>query len=143
MRTDVNTCDCARGCTDTVRLRESALKVDSGRNFSCRTGGLNLRLRRAGPTLYRLSYNTGSSLEGDWMGPKSLEVIGRTLVAVAGRTLVAGFTSTESIKAYEGRGNWGGGGREFSICNTYLLNCHHQNDSALRSAAMLAILKFH
>ena len=122
MRTDVNTCDCARGCTDTVRLRESALKVDSGRNFSCRTGGLNLRLRRAGPTLYRLSYNTGSSLEGDWMGPKSLEVIGRALVA--------GFTSTVSIKAYEGRGNWGG--REFSICNTYLLNCHHQNDSALR-----------
>ena len=126
MRTDVNTCDCARGCTDTVRLRESALKVDSGRNFSCRTGGLNLRLRRAGPTLYRLSYNTGSSLEGDWMGPKSLEVIGRTLVAVAGRTLVAvagrtlvaGFTSTESIKAYEGRGNWGGVGNFLYVTPT-------------------------
>ena len=31
MRTDVNACDCARGCTDTVR--ESALKVDSVREF--------------------------------------------------------------------------------------------------------------
>ena len=28
VRTDVNVCDCTRGCTDTVR--ESALKVDSG-----------------------------------------------------------------------------------------------------------------
>ena len=28
-RTDVNACDCTRGCTDTVR--ESALKVDFGR----------------------------------------------------------------------------------------------------------------
>ena len=31
VRTDVNACDCIRGCTDTVR--ESALKVDSGRKI--------------------------------------------------------------------------------------------------------------
>ena len=42
------------GCTDTVR--ESALKVDCGRKIPCRTGESNLRLQRAGPMLYRLSY---------------------------------------------------------------------------------------
>ena len=54
LRTDVNACDCTRGCTDTVR--ESALKVDSGRKIPCRTGESNLRQWRAGPTLYPLSY---------------------------------------------------------------------------------------
>ena len=38
-RTDVNACDCTRGCTDTVR--ESALKVDSGRKILCRIGESN------------------------------------------------------------------------------------------------------
>ena len=42
------------GCTDTVR--ESALKGDPVRNIPCRTGESNLRLRRAGPTLYELGY---------------------------------------------------------------------------------------
>ena len=41
VRTDVNACECARGCMDTVR--ESALKVDSGRKIPCRTGESNLR----------------------------------------------------------------------------------------------------
>ena len=54
VRTDVNACDCARGCTDTVR--ESALNVDSGRKIPCRTGESNLRQRRAGPKAYQLSY---------------------------------------------------------------------------------------
>ena len=54
VRTDVNACDYTRGCTDTVR--ESALKVDSGRKIPCRTGESNLRQRRDGPTLYQLSY---------------------------------------------------------------------------------------
>ena len=36
VRTDVSARDCTRGCTDTVR--ESALKVDSGRKIPCRTG---------------------------------------------------------------------------------------------------------
>ena len=54
MRTDVNACDCTRGRTDTER--ESALKVDSGNEIACRTGESNLRQRRAGPTLYQLSY---------------------------------------------------------------------------------------
>ena len=45
-------CDCTRGCADTVR--ESALKVDSGRKIPC-TGHSNLRQWRAGPTLYQLS----------------------------------------------------------------------------------------
>ena len=42
------------GCTDTVR--ESALRANSGRKIPCRTGESNLRQRRAGPTLYQLSY---------------------------------------------------------------------------------------
>ena len=36
VHTDVNACDCTRGCTDTVR--ESALKVDSRRQIPCLTG---------------------------------------------------------------------------------------------------------
>ena len=51
--TDVNACDCTRGCADTVS--ESALKVDSGRKIPCRTGESNLRLRHAGPMLNKLS----------------------------------------------------------------------------------------
>ena len=55
VRTDVNACDCARGCTDTVR--ESALKADSeGEKIPCRTVESNLRRRRAGPMIYPLSY---------------------------------------------------------------------------------------
>ena len=54
MRTDVNACDCTRGCTDTVR--ESALKVDSRRKIPCRTGESNLRRQRAGPTPLQLIY---------------------------------------------------------------------------------------
>ena len=54
VRTDVNACDCTLECTDTVR--ESSLKLDSGRKIPCRTGESNLRKRRAGPTRYQLSY---------------------------------------------------------------------------------------
>ena len=54
VRTYVNACDCTRGCVDTVR--ESAVKVDSGRKIPCRTGESNLRQHRAGPMLYQLSY---------------------------------------------------------------------------------------
>ena len=54
VRTDVNARNCSRGCTDTVR--ESALKVFSGRKISCCTGESNVRQRRADPTLYQLSY---------------------------------------------------------------------------------------
>ena len=54
MRTDVNTRDCARECTYTVK--ESALKVDSGRKIPCRTGESYQRRRRAGRMLYQLSY---------------------------------------------------------------------------------------
>ena len=54
VRPYVNACDCTRGCTDTVR--ESALKVDSGRKISFRTGESNLRRQRAGPMLYQLSH---------------------------------------------------------------------------------------
>ena len=50
VHTDVNACNYARGCTDTVR--ESALQLaDSGRQIPCRTGESNLRRRHAGPTL--------------------------------------------------------------------------------------------
>ena len=55
-RIDVNACDYAGGCTDTVR--ESALKVDSGRKIPCRTRESNLSAACwcAGPMLYQLSY---------------------------------------------------------------------------------------
>ena len=41
-----------------------------------------------------------------------------------------------------GGGGGGGGGRDF-FSNTYSLHCHHQNDSALRWAVVLAISMFH
>ena len=53
VHTGVNACGCTQECTDTVR--ESALKVDSGRKTPCRTGESNLCQRRAGPTLYQPS----------------------------------------------------------------------------------------
>ena len=46
----------ARGGILRTHVRESALKVDTGRKIPCRTGESNLRERRAGPTLYQLSY---------------------------------------------------------------------------------------
>ena len=54
VRTDVNACDCAWGCTDT--LRESALKGDSGRKIPCHTRKTNQHRGRAGPMLYQLNY---------------------------------------------------------------------------------------
>ena len=54
VRTDVNACDYARGCTYSVS--ESALKVDFRRKSPCRIGESNLRRRRAGQMLYQLSY---------------------------------------------------------------------------------------
>ena len=54
VRIDLYARDCTRRCTDTVK--ESALKVDSGRKIPCRTGESNLPQRHAGPTLYQLSY---------------------------------------------------------------------------------------
>ena len=51
---NVNACDCTRGFMATVR--ESALKVDSGRKVPCCTGESNLCWQRAGPMLYQLSY---------------------------------------------------------------------------------------
>ena len=53
MRTGVNVCNCTRGCTDTVR--ESALKVDSGRKIPCHTGESHLCWQHASPMLYQLS----------------------------------------------------------------------------------------
>ena len=38
-----------------THVRESALKVGSGKKIPCRTGESNLRQRRAGPTLYQLN----------------------------------------------------------------------------------------
>ena len=39
-----------------THVRECTLKVDSGKKIPPRTGESNLRQRRAGPTLYELSY---------------------------------------------------------------------------------------
>ena len=44
-----------------THVRESALKVDSGRKIPCCTGESNLRQRRDGPMLYQLSYVPTSS----------------------------------------------------------------------------------
>ena len=46
MHTDVNACDGTRG------IRESALKVDSGRKIPCRTRESNLCQQRACPAIY-------------------------------------------------------------------------------------------
>ena len=54
MRTDVNACNCTRGCSETVR--ESALNVDSLRKIPCHTKESNLHWQHAGLMLYRLSY---------------------------------------------------------------------------------------
>ena len=67
VRTEVNTCECTRGCTDTVR--ESALKSDSGRKIPCLTGESNLRWQRARPMLYQLSYippQYNNNMNGEW-----------------------------------------------------------------------------
>ena len=48
MHTSVNACDCIQCCVNT--LRESALKVQSGRNIPCCTAELNqLHQQHAGP----------------------------------------------------------------------------------------------
>ena len=58
VRTAINACDCTRGRgggggrgrgTDTER--ESARKVDSGKEIPCRSGESNLRQRPDGPVL--------------------------------------------------------------------------------------------
>ena len=54
MCTDVNTCDCTWGYMDTVR--ETALKVDSGRKMPPCTRELNLCQWCASPMLYQLNY---------------------------------------------------------------------------------------
>ena len=52
--TDVNACSCTSGCMDTIK--ESALKVDSGRKIPCCTGESSLCQQHAGQMLYQLSY---------------------------------------------------------------------------------------
>ena len=54
VRKDVNAYNCTQGRMDTVR--ESALKVGSGRKIPCCTGESNLCERHDGPMLYQLSY---------------------------------------------------------------------------------------
>ena len=55
VRTDVNACT----------VRESALKVDSGRKLPCRTRESNLPQRRVCPTRYRLSYFPAPAIEAE------------------------------------------------------------------------------
>ena len=49
VRTDVDASDCTWGCTDIIR--ESALKVDSGRKIPCHTGESKLHQRSDGLVL--------------------------------------------------------------------------------------------
>ena len=51
---DVNACDRAQGCMDTVR--ESALKVDGEKNALPVTGESNMCRQHAGQMLYQLNY---------------------------------------------------------------------------------------
>ena len=79
VRTDVNACDCAGGCTDTVR--ESALKADSGRKIPCRTGESNLRRQRVGVMLYQPRCIPRITIEYCWSsinGKRSLLIIKKT-----------------------------------------------------------------
>ena len=65
VRTDVNACNCTRGCMATVR--ESALKVDWEKNpLPCRTVDSNQRWQRAGPVLYQLSYTPTHKCDYDY-----------------------------------------------------------------------------
>ena len=66
VRTDVNACDCALWCAETVR--ESALKADSGGKIPCCTGDSNLRRRRDGPMLYQLSYIPPTGFSTEYLG---------------------------------------------------------------------------
>ena len=70
---DVNACDYTRGCMDTVR--ESMLKVDSGRKIPCRTRELNLHWQCAGLMLYHLSYI--SIPTNNWKSPQEMTLISR------------------------------------------------------------------
>ena len=51
------------GCTDTAK--ESALKDDSGRKISCRTGQSNLHWQHASIILYHLSYISTPAIKPD------------------------------------------------------------------------------
>ena len=54
VRTDVNACNCTQRFMDTVR--ESALKLDSGRKIRCRTRESNMYQSHASQTLGLLNY---------------------------------------------------------------------------------------
>ena len=84
-------------------------------------------------TLEEQSEKTENCLESVWneiqlKGPQETEVDKKSWKETWG------FTSTETIKAFCRRGSLGVG--NFFISNTFSIYCHHQNDSALRWAAV-------
>ena len=74
VRTNLNACDCTLGCTDTVR--ESTLKVDTGRKKSLAApGNRTMRRRRAGAMLFQLSYipthHASGMVMDSWKTPRT------------------------------------------------------------------------
>ena len=80
---------------------------------------------------YRCSFQCGALCCPFGWSSRQAFVLHRTSQVVLQETW--GFTSTETTKAYYGRGSWGAG---IFISNTYSLHCHNQNASALRWAAV-------
>ena len=110
VRTDVNACDCTRGCTDTVR--DSALKVDSRKKIPCRTGESNLRRRRAGPIFYQLSYTptdviciaVGCAPSLGYQDPQKrllARLVDRSSGAVRDRSKISDITETKRIRQHD------------------------------------------
>ena len=73
VRTDVNACDCTRGCTDTPR--ESALTVDSRRKISGRTG-----ISYLNPVNHKGLYQDYTTLWGKEEEKKKFSLFGEMVV---------------------------------------------------------------
>ena len=108
MRADVNACDGTWGRTDTVK--ESALKVDSGKKIPRRTGDSNLLQRRAGPTLYRLSYIPAEKVNVNKYGP----TVGVPLqeCVIGNRRVISVFASCPLNKRSSASQRFGGGRKD-------------------------------
>ena len=66
--------------------------------------------------------------------------LGKETAALFSTLSETSFSGSLLLHAKGNRGSWGLG---IFISNTYSLYCHHQNDSALRWAAVWAIFMFH
>ena len=88
---------------------------------------------RAGALIWIRVEKKINNCEGQVCKPSASGSMGRQGLWKKETIQTLGITSTETIKAYEGRGRWGVGN---FISKTYSLHRHHQNDSALRWAVV-------